>query len=817
MKKYIDNCLSGGEYSVTAINYQQEFLECEEKYRQLFETMSLGVIYQGADGKIISANPAAEKILGLTFEALQNKTSLDPAWQSLAEDGSVVPGDKHPSMIALSSGKPVGPFIMGIYNPQKQDHVWLSINAVPLFQPDEKKPFQVYTTFEDVTERKLAVEALRESESFVKSVMDNLPIGIATNSIDPEVKFEYMNDNFVKFYRTTREALSKIDGFWEAVYEDPEFRAQLKEKVVKDCNSGDPKQMSWDNIPIVREGKEPYYISAKNIPVPGKPLMISTVQDVTSLVKAEESLRKHLRELEALNVVSTTLRQAETIDKMVEILLDETLKALDLTDGAICLHDQDEDELFMAARRGWLAKLKVVRSKSNTGIAGTVFTTGEHYITADIAVDPQLNPELLSLIPSGLTGVYWPINKGLNTVGVFVLSAKYPRQLTNEELKLLASLAEMAGTAIHRLSLHEDTVTQLQQLQSMRSIDKTISSSLDLKLTMNILLEHVVTQPHVGGAAIFLLHPHLKQLEYAVSRGIDPKHRGKETLKLGGSATGKAVLERRMIIVPDTSDRVDQTYTKLLNSTDYKGYINLPLIARGDVKGVLVVFHNLTSKPEKDWLEFLEILAGQASIAIDSASLFEGLQKSNLELTVAYDATIEGWAYALDLRDEETEGHSERVTELTILIARHMGFKEDELIHVKRGALLHDIGKMGIPDNILLKPGPLTNAEWRIMRRHPWLAYKMLLPIDYLRPALDIPYCHHEKWDGTGYPRRLKGERIPLVARIFAVVDVYDALTSDRPYRKAWSKEKTLALIKEDSGKHFDPEVVKVFLQTLIR
>jgi PAS domain S-box-containing protein len=179
----------------------------------------------------------------------------------------------------------------------------------------------------------------------------------------------------------------------------------------------------------------------------------------------------------------------------------------------------------------------------------------------------------------------------------------------------------------------------------------------------------------------------------------------------------------------------------------------------------------------------------------------------------AYDETIGGWSNALELRDEETEGHSRRVTEITLKIAQMMNVKAGELVHVRRGALLHDIGKMGIPDAILLKPGPLTEDEWVAMRKHPVYAHDMLAPIDYLRPALDIPYCHHEKWDGSGYPRGLKGKAIPLAARIFAVVDVYDALTSDRPYRKAWSKEETLKHIREESGKHFDPEIVAIFIR----
>ncbi|MFN8383208.1 MAG: HD-GYP domain-containing protein [Anaerolineales bacterium] len=185
------------------------------------------------------------------------------------------------------------------------------------------------------------------------------------------------------------------------------------------------------------------------------------------------------------------------------------------------------------------------------------------------------------------------------------------------------------------------------------------------------------------------------------------------------------------------------------------------------------------------------------------------------ELEQSYETTLDSWSRALDMRDKETEGHTQRVAELTLQTAQKMGFSKEELIHMRRGALLHDIGKLGVPDSILLKPGPLTDEETSFMRKHTQFAYELIYPIEYLRPALDIPTTHHEKWDGTGYPRGLKGEQIPLAARIFAIADVYDALTSDRPYRAAWSKEKAIQYIKEQSGSHFDPQIVPIFLQEI--
>ena len=212
----------------------------------------------------------------------------------------------------------------------------------------------------------------------------------------------------------------------------------------------------------------------------------------------------------------------------------------------------------------------------------------------------------------------------------------------------------------------------------------------------------------------------------------------------------------------------------------------MPLIAKGVLKGVLEVFHRSSLLPDTGWRERLDILAGQAAIAIDSAAMFQDLQRSHQELQEAYEATIEGWGRALDLRDQETEGHSRRVTDLAERLARTLGLGEAELVPIRRGSLLHDIGKMGVPDRILLKTDNLTPTEWRVMRRHPQDAYDMLSPIAFLHSALDIPYCHHEKWDGSGYPRGLRGEEIPLSARLFAIVDVWDALRSDRPYRPSW-------------------------------
>jgi HD-GYP domain-containing protein (c-di-GMP phosphodiesterase class II) len=231
--------------------------------------------------------------------------------------------------------------------------------------------------------------------------------------------------------------------------------------------------------------------------------------------------------------------------------------------------------------------------------------------------------------------------------------------------------------------------------------------------------------------------------------------------------------------------------------------------------GALEVFQRNHFSPDREWIGFLEMLAGQAAIAIDNATLFNDLQRSNLELHLAYDRTLEGWVRAMDLRLGEAQQHTQRVVDVAKQLGRAMGLGEDELVHLQRGALLHDIGNMAIPDSIIQKPDTLTPAEWEIVRRHPYYARELLGPITYLRPAIVIPYSHHEWWDGSGYPEGLRGLEIPLAARIFTVVDVWDAMRTWRPYRQAHTEEEARAYLLDGVGKQFDPGIVRKFLELL--
>ena len=530
---------------------------------------------------------------------------------------------------------------------------------------------------------------------------------------------------------------------------------------------------------------------------------------------AEEELRLRVSELEAVSRFSTSLRSAETLEEMTALLMDATLAILNTTHGGLWLYHPLDGTLKQAASRGILENSFPSVLHTNECVIGKAFSSGTPIVAREFSEDPEAAANGMNIQP-GWGGACVPIRTAQEIVGTLLIGVDLPREITDRELHLLGTLAEIAGSAIHRTQLYEQTQRSLERLSALRAIDQAITSSMDVKLSLNILVEHARAQLNVDAVSVLTLNINGQVLEYCTGRGFDTKSAFKTRIQLGDGYAGVAALERRSIFAPDLSVTGMLTgRNKLLTNELFRAYYVVPLITKGNVKGVLEVFHRAPIQPEPDWVNFLEALAGQAAIAIENSDLFENLQRSNNELIMAYDATIEGWSRALDLRDRETEGHTQRVTDMTIQLARAMGIEEEAMIHIHRGSLLHDIGKMGVPDNILFKPGPLDDHEWTAMRRHPVYAFQMLSPIHYLRPALDIPYCHHERWDGSGYPRGLQGDAIPLAARIFSVVDVWDALRSDRPYRNAWPDNKVKDYINDLSGVQFDQQAVGVFMRMI--
>lgn len=444
------------------------------------------------------------------------------------------------------------------------------------------------------------------------------------------------------------------------------------------------------------------------------------------------------------------------------------------------------------------------------GLVGLVAKTGELINIKNTALEPRW----IDIGDQTKSGLLIPVKYEDHFLGVLSIFSNEVEAFTEIDEQILMTLANNLAIAIENRSSQEKVQYHFQRLSSLHKIDVAILNSTDLMVTLNLLISHVITQLGVDAVDILLYNHKSNTYKISVANGFLT-----DVTKTSSHehVLGKMAIQKRSVVHIAGDDQLPSSYP-FRKYWDYEGfciYWGAPVIAKGVVKGVLEVYHRSMIKPDQDWLDFLDTLAGQAAIAIENAEIQEGLLRSNYELTMAYDATIEGWSRAMDLRDRETEGHTQRVTAITIQLARMFDMKEEEILQVRRGALLHDMGKLGIPDYILHKPGPLTEEEWVLMRKHPVFAYEMLSPIHYLKPAIDIPYSHHEKMDGSGYPRGLKGEEIPLAARIFAVADVFDALTSDRPYRPAWSKEKALDYISQETGSHFDPVVVDKFFKLI--
>jgi HD-GYP domain-containing protein (c-di-GMP phosphodiesterase class II) len=318
----------------------------------------------------------------------------------------------------------------------------------------------------------------------------------------------------------------------------------------------------------------------------------------------------------------------------------------------------------------------------------------------------------------------------------------------------------------------------------------------------------------VDAADILLHNQRTNMLEYKAGQGFRAVTFQPAAVMVGQGFAGTAALQRRTVSVPNLNHQnTGSLVLPGLAREEFASYYAIPLIAKGQVKGVMEIYHRAVLKPADDWFEFLATLAEQTAIAIDNASLLNDLQQTNMELTMAYDAAIESWSRALELSGRENQQHTQHVVDWTMQLARALHVEENNLNDLRRGVLLHDIGKLMIPENVLNKAGPLDDMEWEITMSHPHQAFKLLSPIKHLAAALEIPSHHHERWDGSGYPDGLRGEQIPFSARIFAVVDVYDALISARPYRPAWTAQAAREYIKEQSGKLFDPIVVNAFIQ----
>ena len=696
--------------------------------------------------------------------------------------------------------------------------ITLLTSKVPL-RSSKGEVIGVLGTYMDITERKQAEEMLRESEERFENAFKYSAIGMAL--VSPEGKWLKVNSRVCSILGYSEdELLSKT--FQEITHPDD---LDIDFNYVRQMLAGEIETYTMEKRYFHRKGNIVWVLLAVALvrDSVGAPVyFVSQIEDITERKQAEEELTIANKELLFQNEEKEK-RAAELVLANQELLFQKEEKEkraaeLVLANQELAFQNEEKEkraaELIVANQELLFQNKEKEKRAAELVLANKELAFQNEEKEKRAAELGVANQELLFQNEEKEKRAAELVLANQELAFQNEEKEKRAAELVIANQELLFQNEQKKKRAAELIIANEETLRRLRQTMSLREIDQAIAGSMHLQHVLEIILKHVLTELGVDAAVILLNDPREQVLKYELGKGLQTNALQFTRLRLGEGYAGQAVLGRQTVYISNLQTRkTDFLRSPTFFQEGFVSYFGIPLIAKDEIMGVLEIFHRSLFNPNKERLDFMETLARQIAIAIYNTTLYKDLQRSNVDLAIAYEATIVGWSQALDLRDKETEGHTQRVTGLTVKLAREMGLPEADITHIRRGALLHDIGKMGVPDSILLKPGALTDEEWVSMRRHPQFAFDMLSPIAYLQKALDIPYCHHEKWDGTGYPRGLKGEHIPLSARAFAVIDVYDALTSDRPYRPAWAKEKVRAHIKSLGGTHFDPKIVELFLK----
>ena len=782
---------------------EENLRESRHMLRLVLDSIPVRVFWKDRDSNYLGCNRSFALDSGLHSPAeLIGKNDYDMGWK---EQADLYRADDR---LVIESGQPR----LNYEEPQTTPdggRIWLRTSKIPL-QNAAGEITGVLGTYENITARKQAEVALTASEAELRALfasMDDVVLVIDRNGIYRKVA----QTNPDLLVRPPDELLGKaLTDFFP-----PEQARFFLDSVSKVLETGQTAEFEYQ----LTINDRTLWFLAMVTPMT-KDETVWVARDITERKQSEEFLARQAEELHRRNDELARLYRASGL-----LISGAALNLQDLAQKIVEVVQQDFGQgncsLFIVKKdSNELVRLAVagpyrgqVRSR-NLDLAGPGLVTRAIRMNQVVNVrDVQSDPDYIQGWGAAQSELVVPLKIGSEVIGVIDVQSSQPGAFSSDDERLISIFAERAALALEHSRLNAQTDSRMQQLLALRTIDMAICNSFDTNLTLAILLEQVTKQLGVDAADILAFNVNTQTFKFSSECGFRTPMLQHIQIKYGAGFAWRVVRERQKVVVPDIRAEADGLQrTPDLSSEQFITYVGIPLLAKGQVKGVLEVFQREPLALDAEKYAFLEMLAGQAAIAIDNSELFEHLQSSNAELGMAYDSTLAGWANALELRDKETEGHTRRVTDLTIRLAEKLGVNQNDIVHIYRGALLHDIGKIGVPDSIVLKPGPLTIDEFATMCKHPQYAYDMLSQIAYLRQALDIPYCHHEKWDGTGYPRGLKGEQIPLGARIFSVVDVWDALTSDRPYRKAWQAEKARQYIQEQAGLQFDRSVVAAFL-----
>ena len=760
------NGIMGVNIDITERKRAEEALrESEQRYRQIIETAQEGIWTVDTADRTTLANQRLADMLGYTVEEMLGK----PVDEFLNEEGqSLAP-------IALENRQQgINKQLDFKFKRKDGSAVWTLVKASTLLDHNQQY-MGALTMLTDITERKKAEEALQESEARFRSYIEPAPLGV------------FIVDRLGR-YLEVNAAATEMLGYTEAEFlhlSIPDILApQSLEAGLQQFQAVVQGDFATSEFVFRRKDGAQFWAMVDAVKL-SEDRFMSYCQDITERKQAEEKLSNAREFLQSVqDALSMHIAILDDQGNIVQV--NSTWRDFGARNGLRhpnhCI-GMNYLEVCDSAQGPYAEEAPLVANAIREVCSGG---KDEMWVEYPCHAPTEQRWFIVRITSFENNGKKWVVVAHANTT---------ERKQAEEEIRQRLSELEV---------LYQSGLA-FSQLITPKAIAQKMIDLLDQEMDWH---HTVIRLYHPESETLELLAFNVPYLNSREERSA-AEERFKDVQRLDQGLSGLVVQQARVVRSNDLRNepRYFETFPGLQSG------LYAPIKIGERVIGEISIESEQTRAFSESDERLVITLAAQAAIAMDNAQLFESLKRSNIDLASAYDATIEGWSRALDLRDKETEGHSLRVTEMTIKLARALGLGEEELVHVRWGALLHDIGKMGVPDGILLKPGPLTDEEWVVMKKHPALAYEMLSPIGYLRPALDIPYCHHEKWDGSGYPRGLKDTQIPLVARIFAIVDVWDALSSDRPYRARWAKEKVDEHIRSSSGAHFDPQVVDVFMQ----
>lgn len=842
---------------------EEDLRASEEKYRRLFETMSLGVVYQAKDGSIFSANPAAERILGRALNDLKGETSMSAIWGTLHEDGSEASGSDHPAVIALRTGKPCGPRVLGIYNPNRAEHVWISINAIPLFSPGETEPYQVYTIFQDITAE---YKANRNYYLLFHEMVDAFALHEMIYDAEGKPKdyrFLAVNSAFEQMTglkaddilgKTVLEVLPDTEYYWIETYG-------------RVARTGEPVQ--FENYTVT--SNKHFQVSAYQ-PAPNQ--FACTFSDITTRVNAEnESKRMMLRIRALLDNSPSPIMILDESGRVVEVsaaaqrifgsrdssrdlpmvasaplaVIIERIKQASMSEPE---SDQGVRSLDVFERDGrkWYFESRLFpihTLNSDKRLFGYLALDVTERIAAENALknSEEKYSNYIRYSPYGVMVV--------NEAGRYVDVNPAATAITGYDRERLLGMTLFGITAEESMPLAMEYFEQIQKTGSINAEFQyihangtirwwTVSAAkikdgLYLGFTMDVTDRKKAEEELIYlGRCDFMtglynrrfFEAELKRLDVEENLPISIIVGDINGVKLVNDAFGQAQGDRLIIDSAavwksccrkgDVLARVGgDEFGMILPNTDGQTAMRMLAQIQSALAAADETAHNDLFHYSVSFGFGTKKRAGEdIAQAIKTAEEYM-YQRKLLEQNSSHSAILSSIKTTMLERSHETEEHAERLVALSKLVADGLHLGQGDRDRLELLATLHDIGKVAIDDRILTKNGKLTEDEWVEMRRHPEIGYRIAMSTPELASVAEGILCHQERWDGKGYPRALKGEEIPLLSRIIAVVDAFDAMTQDRPYRRAMTNEMAIAEIERNVGSQFDPKIAKIFLKKI--